>query len=75
MFPQRLNQTRKARGFTAQQMADLLGIGIRSYRAYESGDREPCFEALVTLADALDISCDYLLGRDRFLAAHAGECR
>lgn len=40
VFGERLNQARKEHGKTAQDMADMLGIGIRSYRAYESGDRE-----------------------------------
>ncbi len=70
-FGKRLNQSRKEHGQTAQNMADMLGIGLRSYRAYESNDREPCFETLVKLADYLDVSTDYLLCRDEFLAKHA----
>ena len=70
-FGHRLNQVREERGQTAQNMADMLGIGLRSYRAYESGDREPYFENLVKIADFLDVSTDYLLGRDEFLSKHA----
>lgn len=70
-FGRRLNQVRKERGKTAQNMADMLSIGLRSYRAYESGDREPHYETLVKIADCLDISTDYLLCRDEFLAKHA----
>lgn len=69
-FGKRLNQARKEHGQTAQNMADVLGIGLRSYRAYESDDREPCFENLVKIADFLDISTDYLLCRDKFLSKH-----
>ena len=32
MFSERLNQTRKERGITAQKMADLLQTGIRKKR-------------------------------------------
>lgn len=71
MFGERLNQTRKDKGYTAQKMADMLQIGLRSYRAYESGDREPQFENLVKIADFLEVSTDYLLCRDEFLAKHA----
>ncbi len=71
MFHERLNQTRKERGFTAQQMADYLHTGIRNYRKYESGDAKPTLEGLVLLADKLDVSTDYLLCRDEFLAKHA----
>lgn len=70
-FGKRLNQTRKERGKTAQNMADMLGIGIRSYRAYESNTREPYYETLVKIADYLDVSTDFLLCRDVFLAKHA----
>lgn len=70
-FGKRLNQIRKEHGLTAQNMADDLGIGLRSYRAYESGDREPYFETLVKIADILNVSTDYLLCRDEFLSKHA----
>lgn len=73
MFPQRLNETRKAKGFTAQQMASYLDMGLRSYRNYESGDREPSLSTLIKIADLLDVSTDYLLCRDEFLAKHAGK--
>ena len=64
MFNIRLNQTRKAKGYTAQQMADKLNIGLRSYRLYESGHRSPNLEMLVKIADILEFSTDYLLCRD-----------
>ncbi len=71
MFKSRLNETRKKKGYTAQQMADNLGILIRSYRKYESGDVMPPLDTLVKIADILDVSTDYLLCRDEFLKSHA----
>ena len=35
----------------------------RSYQHYEGGTRRPNFETLVALADLLEVSTDYLLGR------------
>lgn len=70
MFCERLNAIRKQRGITAQQMADILHTGLRNYRKYESGDAKPTLEALVKIADTLDVSTDYLLGRDDFLEVH-----
>lgn len=67
MFCKRLNKTRKLRGFTAQKMADLLSVSIRTYRNYESGHSAPSLEALVNIADILNVSVDYLLCRDDFL--------
>ena len=73
MFPERLNAVRKAKGFTAQFMADYLSIAIRTYRFWESGHSQPSLEVLVKIADLLDVSTDYLLGRDHFLAKTAAE--
>jgi len=70
MLSERLNQIRKAKGYTAQYMADTLQTGIRNYRKYESGDANPTLEGLVKIADTLDVSIDYLLGRDDYLKAH-----
>lgn len=67
MFAKRLNEVRKWRGITAQQMVDHLCMGLRAYRNYESGDRFPSPESLIKIADYLNISIDYLLGRDDFL--------
>jgi len=58
-----LNKTRKSQGLTAQQMADYLNINLRSYRAYESNDRQPSLQTLVKIADKLNVSTDYLLCR------------
>lgn len=73
MFGERLNKSRKEKGFTAQQMADSIGVALRTYRNYESERSYPDFEKLVGIADKLDISTDYLLCRDSFLAKHADE--
>lgn len=73
MFGERLNKTRKSKGFTAQFMADNISVGLRTYRHYESSRSYPSFSTLVKIADILDVSTDYLLERDDFLAKHADE--
>lgn len=67
MFKDRLRSSRIYRGFTAQSLADLLNTGLRNYQKYESGDARPTFEALVLLADALEVPIDWLLCRDDYL--------
>ena len=67
MFSERLNETRKLKGFTALYMANSLDMQIRGYRKYESGHSRPSFEALVKIADILGVPTDYLLGRDDYL--------
>lgn len=64
MFGEILNRTRKSQGITAQQMADHLNINLRSYRYYESNDRQPSFDILVKIANKLNVTTDYLLCRD-----------
>lgn len=70
MFSKRLNLIRKSKGFTAQAMADLLGMALRSYQFYEGGKRSPSLDTLVKIADILDVPTDYLLCRDEFLKSH-----
>ena len=67
MFNKRLREMRMKRGFTQQNMADKINIALRSYQCYETGTRNPSFDLLVQIADVLDISTDYLLGRDEYL--------
>lgn len=67
MFNKRLREMRMKRGFTQQKLADTLGIALRSYQCYETGTRTPNYELLISIADTLNVSIDYLLGRDGFL--------
>ena len=73
MFGKRLNETRKRKGFTAQQMADLVTVTLRTYRNYESETSYPSLLMLVKIADIFNVSTDYLLCRDEFLSKHADE--
>lgn len=70
MFNKRLREMRMKRGFTQQRLADILNIALRSYQCYETGTRTPCYDLLILIADTLDVSLDYLLGRDDFLKSH-----
>lgn len=68
MLGKRLNLARKEKGITAQKMADLLFVSLRTYQRYEEGGIAPTLEGLVKIADILHVSTDYLLCRDEFLA-------
>ena len=53
-------------------MGDLLrrqGVAVGAGSAPETGRRAPSFENLRGLADALDVSTDYLLGRQDAVGA------
>ena len=63
IFSERLKQLRKAHGISQGEMAELLGLKLRAYQYYESGNHEPSLANLVIIADTLHTSIDYLTGR------------
>lgn len=63
---ERLQQLRKKAGFeNAKAFAKSIGMPYSTYSTYESGKSEPKATALATIAAALHVSVDDLLGRDR----------
>ncbi len=66
IFKQKLKEERINNGYTQAQLAELLGIKQPSYIRYEKGTSEPSLETLAAIADILDVSVDYLLGRKDF---------
>lgn len=67
MFNERLRSARAFRGKTQQQTADFLGINIRHYQKYESGEVEPDIKRLANIADFFNVPSDWLLCRDDYL--------
>lgn len=51
-----LKAARKAAGLTQQQLADKLGIGLRYYKAIESGERLAGIELWDALEDLLSVN-------------------
>lgn len=70
MFNKRLRASRMKKSYTQQAMADKLGISLNAYQKYEQAERSPSLECLVSIADILDVSVDYLLCRDDFMKSH-----
>lgn len=71
MFNKRLREMRMASHLTQQNMADKLGVSLNAYQKYEQAERSPSLDCLVSIADILDVSLDYLLCRDDFIQSHA----
>lgn len=64
----RLRTARLIRDLTQHQLADKLGISTSLIAKYETkAITKPKFETLVQLAEALDVSIDYLLERDDYI--------
>ena len=62
IFFERLHNERRKRGLTQQQLSEISGISRSTIAAYEHNIRKPSYENLLTLADILRISIDYLTG-------------
>ena len=69
MFNDRLRATRISCGFTQQKTADAIGLILRHYQKYESGEIEPDLKRLVELATFFNVPTDFLLERDDYLKA------
>jgi transcriptional regulator with XRE-family HTH domain len=63
VFPDRLRAAREYRGLTQGQLGERAGLQPSAISHFETGARKPSFDNLRLLADTLDVTTDYLLGR------------
>jgi transcriptional regulator with XRE-family HTH domain len=74
IFPERLRAARGLRGYSQGDLAERAKMPPSSIAHFESGSRKPSFETLRRLANALEVTTDYLLGRvDQPSLAEAGD--
>jgi len=58
-----LRKTRKGKGYTQAQLAEISGVTRKVIVHYENYVKKPVFENIRKIADALDISMDELTGK------------
>lgn len=63
-FRYRLPKLRELRDLSQTDLAERAGMMPAAISQFENGSRTPSFESVVKLANALDISADYLIGRN-----------
>jgi transcriptional regulator with XRE-family HTH domain len=63
MLSQRLRYARKTRGLTQEELAEKVQTTKGTISNYENNHSSPPNEMLSMLADVLDVSTDWLLGR------------
>lgn len=63
MLCKRLEWLVKFRGIKVTELADAAGVKPKTVYAFMRGDIFPSIESLNNLAEALNVSTDYLLGR------------
>ncbi|MEG0026489.1 MAG: helix-turn-helix transcriptional regulator [Bacilli bacterium] len=61
---QRIKEERIKKGYSQQELGDLLGITKVSICGYEKGTRTPTMANFLDLIKVLEVNPDYLLGRD-----------
>ncbi|MGX7074494.1 helix-turn-helix domain-containing protein [Falseniella ignava] len=64
IFGDNIKRLRKNKGLKQQEIAELLGVKRNTYSDWENGKTEPNFEKLFLLAEYLETTTDYLLGRN-----------
>jgi len=62
---QRLQEQRNLRNLSQKEVASSIGVSASVISNYESGERTPSIENLISLARLYHCSTDYLLGIDK----------
>lgn len=58
----RLRDLRIKNGFTQEELAERLDLGLRQIHRYENGETDPSGDIVARIAKELRVTTDYLLG-------------
>jgi transcriptional regulator with XRE-family HTH domain len=61
-FNNKMIQTRKDKNLSREQLGKLIGTSGAIIGRYERGDMKPSIEIAAKIAEALEVSLDYLVG-------------
>lgn len=68
----RLAETRKAQGYTQEQLSEITGLSTKMLSAAENGHKAMRPESIIKVCEGLVISADYLLfGSSQYLYSFA----
>lgn len=59
----RIKDVRKSKNITARELADFVNVAESTMSLYENGKREADYKTLLKIAEYLNVSVDYLLGK------------
>lgn len=62
MFDEKLQNLRKEKGISQEELSEILDVSRQSISKYENGTAQPSFEKLVMIAKYFEVSTDDLLG-------------
>lgn len=66
-FGDRIQQARKEKSLSREELAEKIGTSGPIIGRYERGDMMPSVEIATKIADALDVSLDFLVGKSSLL--------
>ncbi len=64
-LPEKLAKLRIQHGLSQRAVATRLGLSPSIISGYETGERSPSIEVLLSISRLYGRSCDYLLGREQ----------
>lgn len=73
LIGERIKKRRIEMGYTQQDIGDMLGVSKVSVCGYETGTRTPTMAIFIKLSEILDVSIDYMLGKDYKTVNEEGE--
>ncbi len=62
-LPEKLKMLRTKYGYSQKQVADKVGVSPSIISGYETGERTPSTDILLSLSNIYNCSVDYLLGK------------
>ena len=60
---ERVRELRQRRGWSQQQLAEKVGVRQKQISSYERGTNTPSAEILISMAEAVEVSLDFLAQR------------
>ncbi|MBD5154322.1 MAG: helix-turn-helix transcriptional regulator [Oscillibacter sp.] len=60
----KIRDAREAAGFSQKELAKVIGVAPSTFNGYESGNHDPKSDLLLKIAEACNVTVDFLLGRE-----------
>lgn len=63
-FGYRLQEQRKLNNYTQKELANKIGVSVKTLSCYENNSQRPSLDTIVKIARLLNTSLDYLMNLD-----------
>ena len=67
-FHERLRELRKQSPIMQKDIAQKIGVSVRTFQLYEQGLLEPNIERLILLSKIFNVTVDFLICREEYLS-------